>query len=656
MNTRTTALDALVFGVDVQSGDIRGDAPSYAVVAFDGKNIDRDVVSYRKLLRLIKREEPEIIATDNMYELAEDKDALIRFLRKLPPETKLVQVTGAERPESLSRVASRHNVPYGKKPIKEAEAAARLAANNVGYEVSAFTDKTRIKVSRGRSTGKGGWSQDRYTRRIHGAVRRRAREIEDTLDEKGFDYEMDVTEKYGGFANAEFRVEAPLSKIPVSSSRSGDVRVEVEPIQRDGIEFQPLAKRRDYVIVGIDPGTTTASAVVDLDGEVLNVMSTRTADTPEVIKWIIERGRPIIVAADVTPMPNTVNKIRSSFDAAGWTPESDISVDDKKRITDDYEYEYENDHQRDAIAAALFAYEEHKDQFERISRKIPPGIERDEVLARVIANEETVEAVLKDLSSDEDSEEEKEKHEPRELTEEEKEIKRLKKQVERLKSYVDELEEEVDEKEEEIEELKEELSDERRREAREIRKQREVRRLERKNEDLKRKLSEEESKKDEVQNKLERLKKLWKIDHSDLADLAEARDYTVVKLVDKFTKSAIEKADDNFGLSEGDVIYIKDASGAGKSTAEMVAEIDPRVVLKNGRLSKEADRVLFENDVPVGPAEDIPIREVDDLGIARETDIQEVIEEWEKKAEERELEEKSEMVDKLISEYRVERK
>ena len=207
MNDRTSALDSLVFGVDIQSGDVRGDSPSYAVVAFDGENIDRDVVSHRKLRRLVERERPAILATDNMYELAADKDELVHFLRALPTETKLVQVTGAERPEPLSRVASRHGVPYGKKPMKEAEAAARLAAVNVGYEVSAFTDTTTVKVSRGRSTGKGGWSQDRYTRRIHGSVKRRSREIADRLKQAGLEYEVDPTEKYGGYSNAVFTVE-----------------------------------------------------------------------------------------------------------------------------------------------------------------------------------------------------------------------------------------------------------------------------------------------------------------------------------------------------------------------------------------------------------------------------------------------------------------
>jgi Uncharacterized conserved protein len=316
VNARTSALDSVVFGVDVQSGDVRGDSPSYALVEFDGEELARDVVSHRKLRRRIDDAEPALVATDNMYELAADKDALVRFLRSLPGGTALVQVTGAQRPEPLSRVAARHSVPYGKKPMKEAEAAARLAAANVGYEVSAFADTTEVKVARGRSTGSGGWSQDRFTRRIHGNVKKRTREVESMLDDAGLAYERDVTEKYGGFQNAIFTVEAPPHELPVSQERAGDTRIEIDRERTDGIEFEPLVKRRDHVIVGIDPGTTTAVAVLGLDGDVLDVHSTRTADTADVIEWLVERGRPIVVAADVTPIPETVEQFRRSFDAA----------------------------------------------------------------------------------------------------------------------------------------------------------------------------------------------------------------------------------------------------------------------------------------------------------------------------------------------------
>jgi len=653
VSTRTSALDAVVFGVDIQSGDVRGDAPSYALAVYDGDDVTRDVVSHRKLRRLIDDEEPAIVATDNMYELAADKDQLIHFLGSLPSGTRLVQVTGAEQPEPLSRVAKRHGIPYGKDPMQEAEAAARLAAHNVGHEVSAFTDTTEVKVSRGRSTGSGGWSEDRYTRRIHGSVRKRAREVESELEDENLEYEKDVRESYGGYANAVFTVHGKPSEIPVSRNRSGDVRVEIERERRDGIEFKPLVKRRDHVIVGIDPGTTTAVAIVGLEGEVLDVWSSRTSDTAEVIEWIVERGRPIVVAADVTPMPETVEKFRRSFDAAGWTPRSDLPIDEKQHRTRDHSYD--DDHQRDAMAAALYAIDAHEDQFERIADKLPPGLDRGEVTARVVAGEESVEAVLRDLSDDDDGgEEESTEHEPRELTAEEKRIKDLERQVERLQSHVERLEGRVEDRDERIDELETELSNARREERREVRKDREVSRLERKANRLERERDDAREEVETLEKKVERMKALWKLDHSNFSDVSAKKEGLVpVKVVEKFTKGAIREADEQYGIAAGDVVYVRDASGAGRSTAELLAEFEPRVILKEGGLSEIADEILFDAEIPVGPADDVAMQEVDELAVAREDDVEAVIDDWHERAEARRRDKKAAMVDQLISEHRA---
>ena len=654
MSDRTAALDDVVFGVDVQSGDVRGDAPSYALAVLDGDRIERDVVSYRKLRRRIESDRPALVATDNTYELATDKDDLVRFLDWLPAGTRLVQGTGGHQPEPLSRVASRHGVPYGKEPMKEAEAAARLAAGNVGQEVTAFTDTTELKVARGRSTGGGGWSEDRYTRRIHGSVKRRAREVESTLEEAALDYERDVTEKYGGFSNAVFTIEARPEDIPISEERSGDVRVEIERVRRDGIEFEPLAKRRDRVVVGIDPGTTTAAAVVGLDGAVLDVLSTRTADTAAVIEWLIERGRPILVAADVTPMPETVEKIRRSFDAAAWTPDRDLPVDVKKHRT--REVAYDNDHERDAIAAALGAYDAHADQFERVAAKVPPRQDLGAVVERVVADEESVETVLADLAEEDSEDSEGTDHVEHEPSPEQRRISQLEEQVERLQEHVERLQEQLDERDRRIEEYEEELSNARREERREARERREVTRLERENNRLERDLDAERERVSELEGKLERLKALWKLDHSDFADVSEKRAGLVpVKVVEQFTTDAIEQAHERFGLAEDDVILLRDASGAGRSTANRLAEIEPRVVLRNGQLSEMADRVLFEQGIPVAPADLVTVQEVDELAVARESEIEEAIADWERRASERERQQSAEMVDRLISEHRADR-
>jgi predicted RNase H-like nuclease (RuvC/YqgF family) len=654
LSTRTSALDARIFGVDVQSGDVRGDAPSYALVVFDGDVVERDVVSRRKLLRRVDDEEPAMLATDNMYELAADKDQLVHFLRGLPEETKLVQVTGDERPEPLSRVAKRHGVPYGKPAMEEAEAAARLASRSVGYEVSAFTDETEVKVARGRSTGGGGgWSEDRYTRRIHGSVKRATREVESELDDAGLEYDRDVTEKYGGYANAVFTVQARPEDIPVSSRRSGDTRVEIEPVRRDGIEFVPLARRRDRVFVGIDPGTTTAVALVALDGRVLDVMSTRTADTSEVIEWIIEHGRPVVVAADVTPMPDTVERIRASFDAAGWTPDSDLPIDEKQHRT--REEGYENDHERDAMAAALFAHDDHADQIQRVTEEIPRELDRGDVVSRVVGDDESLTAVVADMTETEEPEPEPTTHDPRELTAEEQRIKDLEAQVDRLQAHVADLEAELDEKDDTIAEYEERLSEARREERQEAQERREVTRLQWENDRLETELDEHRERADELEGKLERLKDLWKLDHSNVADVDGGEDLLAVKPVEQFTVDAIEAADDEYGIARGDIVYLRDASGAGRRTAELLADFEPRVVLRSGGLSDAADEVLFDHQIPVGPAEDVTIREVDELAIASESDVEAVIEDWRDRKADREREQTETMVDSIISEHRADR-
>ena len=665
------ARDRPVFGVDVQSGDVRGDDPSYALVILDPVDGDdpdapdtdeplarvtRDVVSLRKLGRLIADREPLYVATDNAYELAPDKNALVGFLRSLPDGTRLVQVTGAERPEPLSRVASRHGIPYGKKPMKEAEAAARLAAANVGHEVTAFTDETTVKVSRGRSTGKGGWSQDRYTRRIHGNVRKRSRQVQSKLDDANLEYDREVTEKYGGYANAVFTVQARPEEIPLSNSRAGDVRVEIDRERRDGIEYDPLVERRDRVIVGIDPGTTTAAAVVGLDGTVHDRYSSRTADTADVTEWIIEQGRPILVAADVEPMPETVEKFRRSFDAAGWQPTTDLPVDEKLHRT--RETNYDNDHERDALAAALYAYDAHADQFERISEKTPPRLDREEVIAGVVAGDASVESVIEDLREDpgdDDAGSGDDDADPTEpdRTESEETIRRLRERVDRLESHADRLEADVSERDDRIEELEAALEEAKREERIEARSRRIVSRLERETDRLERERDEARETVAELERKVETLKELWKLDHSNFSDVADDEGLVSVKTVEQFTLDALDATDEAYGLVSGDVVYLRDASGAGRRTAERLADAEPRAVIRDGNLSDVADQVLFDHEIPVVPAAAVPVREVDELAVTREAELEAAIDDWETQAERRRRDEKAERLDRIISEHRA---
>jgi predicted RNase H-like nuclease (RuvC/YqgF family) len=103
------------------------------------------------------------------------------------------------------------------------------------------------------------------------------------------------------------------------------------------------------------------------------------------------------------------------------------------------------------------------------------------------------------------------------------------------------------------------------------------------------------------------------------------------------------------------VVYLRDASGAGRSTAELLAEFQPRVVLRSGGLSDVAREVLFDREIPVGPADDVTIREVDELALANEPDVEAVIADWRERKADRDREQKESMVDSIISEHRADR-
>ena len=151
---------------------------------------------------------------------------------------------------------------------------------------------------------------------------------------------------------------------------------------------------------------------------------------------------------------------------------------------------------------------------------------------------------------------------------------------------------------------------------------------------------------------------LWKLDHSHFEAVAERADEALVpvKPVAQFSLDAIEAAEAAYGLATGDVVLLRDASGAGRRTADRLADVEPRVVLLDGAgLSEVAEAVLLDREVPFGPADGVAIQEVDELAVAREADVEAVVEDWRDRLRRHRRAENEQLVDRLISEHRAER-
>lgn len=118
--------------------------------------------------------------------------------------------------------------------------------------------------------------------------------------------------------------------------------------------------------MGIDPGTTTAYALLDLNGSLLDVNSSKNYDLGTLIKVITEKGLPLIVGCDKKNVPWFVNDFATKTGAKVISPEEDLKVAEKKDIARLFREKAANTHEDDAIASALFAFKRKRALLEKI--------------------------------------------------------------------------------------------------------------------------------------------------------------------------------------------------------------------------------------------------------------------------------------------------
>ncbi|MFZ0005170.1 MAG: DUF460 domain-containing protein [Methanoregula sp.] len=561
-----------VFGIDIIKGSVRSRSrrPMYALVRLVGHEIvSETTVSMFRLFRLLTEETPDILAVDSLQEIATDQHELFFFLQGLPPQTKLVQVTGGEKKETLGKVAARFNISFDRfDPFAEARTTARVAALGAGAEVIAFENESEIVVSRHRSPGRGGWSQNRYVRKIHGAVKLKGREIEMQLSAAGLRYEKKETKAFGGCSRVVFRVFAVRSQVQVSTYRGADVQVRVSGKRLERIRFRPLSGKPRYLIVGIDPGTTTAIAVLDLDGNILHLESSRQMNMSGVIEVLYRIGKPLVIASDVQEMPYSVEKIRRAFSAVSYTPRQDTSVESKLALTAGHPYE--NVHERDALAAALIANLQYQNKFRNLVKRVPPGHDLDEVRARVIRGQ-ALDQVLIDLNAVVPATPAEEAPAAPIQARHDERVRMLDGMVKRLRTYIAELQEEIKAKEYEIHRLQARLRNMNDRREEQIAKDGEVAKRDAIIQSLKKRLRKEERHSRTLAKRVERIR--------TFAELSVDGAALPVKVLDALTKEGLRRLMEDTGISEGEIVYVQRTSGWGRSVVRDLADLRIRALI-----------------------------------------------------------------------------
>ncbi len=136
------------------------------------------------------------------------------------------------------------------------------------------------------------------------------------------------------------------------------------------MQTAPSVDEKRYLIAGIDTGKTSAIACLDLDGNVVYTAAEKYGGIGWFTSTLSSIGTPVIIATDKSKADSTISKLAAIFDSVLFTPHRDISVRKKNEMRSGTEVE--STHERDALAAAMSAYNAYRnklDQADRLARQ-----------------------------------------------------------------------------------------------------------------------------------------------------------------------------------------------------------------------------------------------------------------------------------------------
>ncbi len=207
------------------------------------------------------------------------------------------------------------------------------------------------------------------------------------------------------------------------------------------------------IIVGIDPGTTSAYAAIDFDLNLIGVESKKDFGISEMISKVMYLGDPVLIGTDKKEIPSFIRSFSNKVGAKIVTPGYDTKKGEKKRLVQESRMIRftKNVHEVDALASALYAYSDHRELLKKMKAQIKEDDVREKAIPLVILESMSIARALELVRSkgEEAVREVKRKRirqvtPPRELSPEEKQILLLTTQNIRLRMSLQRTREELE--------------------------------------------------------------------------------------------------------------------------------------------------------------------------------------------------------------------
>jgi uncharacterized protein len=345
-----------------------------------------------------------------------------------------------------------------------------------------------------------------------------------------------------------------------------------------------------------------------LKGQVISIASSRSWGFSELVGLLIELGHPLIIATDKNPTPGTVDRIKRAFNAILHTPVLSLSVEQKLRDTKPYSYS--NEHERDALAAAIDAVRSVKNKLENVEKKAPPEVGLDE-LQMLVLRGHTIDSAINLLKKPLAKVDNKAGYKQEGIPASEKDlfgpdihylkalIKRQDQQISRLASYVVDLKRSLQLSEEKALQLQNKIDIVRSENARNVKLNKEISFRQKEIDRLAAELTHSKRVNKGLLKRSQKLKQIRAAEHK--------KSLRTIKIVKFFNRESIQAADDQVGLAES-IILLEDASGGGVAAAELLVSKGIRAVVLQNEMSDSARKILFSANVPIFSTREVPIQ------------------------------------------------
>lgn len=156
------------------------------------------------------------------------------------------------------------------------------------------------------------------------------------------------------------------------------------------------------IIIGLDPGTTSAFAALSVDFKVLMIKSRKDYPLNDIISDVSKIGIPIIVGTDKKDLPGMIKEFSQKTGAKIHLTRYDTKKDEKKVLVKKSGFNdlVNNAHEIDSLAAAIYAYNDYRSLFDKIEKfiqlKNKPEL-KDKLILKVILEEKSIKSALFEL-------------------------------------------------------------------------------------------------------------------------------------------------------------------------------------------------------------------------------------------------------------------